>query len=197
MKCPMANLHRLGIYMGLILLASLVTTACNNKASTIKDELARMLTQPIRLPLDKMVCRYRANETIVIDSVPHPLRLVVYVDSSKCSPCTLDNMYTWNTLVEETDSLYGKRLGYVFIVAPKPEQREDTYLSIESSGLKCPMYVDTTYAFRLANPQLPADELYHTFLLDSGNNALLIGDPLNNARIRNILDEILMSNLNK
>jgi len=161
-------------------------TSCNGNR-TVEEALADMHSQPIKLCLEEMQCRNKYGDTIVVDSVKLPYRMVVYVDSSVCSPCTLDKMFVWNESIKKVRQ-QGNRLKHVFIVAPKPEQLEDAYLSIESNGLDSPVYVDTAYAFRRANPHLPKEKMYHTFLLDAKDCVVIVGNPIENPKIDSLIN---------
>ena len=77
------------------------------------------------------------------------------------------------------------------IVAPKHEQIEDAYLSIESNGLDSPVYVDTAYAFRKANPYLPDERMYHSFLLDEKDSVVIVGNPIENPKIDSLINVIV------
>lgn len=94
----------------------------------IEEKISSLQSQPIKLCLDEMRCRNKYGDTIVVDRVKPRYRMVVYVDSSVCSPCTLDKMFVWNESIKKA-CRQGSMLKHVFIVAPKPEQIEDAYLS--------------------------------------------------------------------
>ena len=130
----------------LIIITSLSGFLCLVSCSEnhdIEEKISSLQSQPIKLCLDEMRCRNKYGDTIVVDSVKPLYRMVVYVDSSACSPYTLDKMFVWNESIKKArrqDSM----LKYVFIVAPKPEQIEDAYLSIESNGLDSPCLLYTS-----------------------------------------------------
>lgn len=172
-----------------VLLGFSCLVSCNGKRG-IEENLYDMRYHPINLCLEEMQCRNKYGDTIVVDSVKPLYRIVVYVDSSACSPCTLDKMYVWNKSIEKARK-QGYRLRYVFIVAPKAEQLEDAYLSIESNGLDSPVYVDTAYAFRKANPHLPEERMYHSFLLDTKDSVLIVGNPMENPKIDSLVNVVV------
>ena len=156
----------------------------------IEEKISSLQSQPIKLCLDEMRCRNKFGDTVVVDSVKPLYRMVVYVDSSVCSPCSLDKMYVWNESIKKARR-QGSMLKHVFIVAPKPEQIEDAYLSIESNGLDSPIYVDTAYAFRKANPHLPDERMYHSFLLDEKDSVVIVGNPIENPKIDSLINVIV------
>lgn len=163
--------------------------SCNDNRG-IEEKINDIHSKPIKLCLEDMQCRNKYGDTIVVDSVKPSYRMVVYVDSSVCSPCTLDKMYVWNESIKKARK-QGNRLKYVFIVAPKPGQLEDAYLSIESNGLDSPVYVDTAYAFRRANPHLPEERMYHSFLLNAKDSVVIVGNPMENPKIDSLVNIIV------
>lgn len=74
---------------------------------------------------------------------------------------------------------------------PKIEQMEDVHFSIASSGLHSPIYVDSLFAFRKQNKKLPTEQKYHSFLLDKLGHVILVGNPLQNSKIEEMLDKII------
>lgn len=173
----------------LIISAVMMFVSCNQK-SDIETSLMKMKSRSVNLCLQEMQCRNKYGDTIVVDSIKPSYRMVVYVDSSVCSPCTLDKMFLWNESIKKARE-QGNRLKYVFIVAPKPEQLEDAYLSIESNGLDSPVYVDTAYAFRRANPHLPQERMYHSFLLDAKDSVVIVGNPMEHPKIDSLINKIV------
>ena len=177
-----------------MLLLCMVPFIISCKNGKIKDTVTSLQSHPITMHLDKKECRLLDSDTTYADSVSPVLRLVTYVDSSACSPCTLNHLYTWNDYLDEARQYKGK-LKYIFIFAPKPGKYnlEDVHLSIESSGVKCPVYVDTAYTFIHDNPTFPRDRRYHTLLLDSKDSVLMVGSPMDNPQIEEIFKRIVKS----
>ncbi len=170
-----------------------IMSGCNNRHDYIEKALQKMQSRPINLCLDKMQCRVRNMDTVIVDSMKPDLRFVVYVDSSECSPCALDRMYMWNDLIDEAKR-YDGRLKYVFIVAPRStESLVDIYLSIENSGLKNHVYIDTAYAFKSANREFPKDSKFHQFLLSEHDSILFVGNPLDSKGLEDIYKREIMS----
>jgi len=99
----------------------------------------------------------------------------------------------WNDFIDEA-KLYDGKLRYVFIVVPKnAESLMDIYLSIESSGLKSHVYIDTAYYFRAANREFPKNSKFHQFLLNKHDSILFVGNPLNSKNLEDIYKRTVMS----
>lgn len=173
----------------LIISAVMMFVSCNQK-SDIETSLMKMKSRSVNLCLQEMQCRNKRGDTIVVDSVKPSYRMVVYVDSTECSPCTIDKMYMWNDAIKKAKK-GGNKLRHVFIFAPKPDQIEDTYLSIESSGLDSYVYVDTAYAFRRENPHVPQDRMFHFFLIDDKDSVVIVGNPIEHPKIDSLVNRIV------
>lgn len=181
-------------WMAIVCAMELASAGCDGRRGGIKDTIAEMREHPVALPLDRMRCRYGGSDTVVRDSVKPVLRMVVYLDSAYCTPCALDRMRRWNGLIADA-ARYKGRLRYVFIAAPRPEQTEDTYFSIDDSQLDSPVYVDTAYAMRSANPNLPDGNEYHSFLIDAEGNVLFVGNPLSGESLKKLFNKAIRSNI--
>lgn len=163
--------------------------ACDMKQKETRNVLSEMSNDKVDIPFSKMGCFHSDADTLRnVLKVEQRYTFVHYVDSSLCSPCALDRMYTWNKFIDD----YSKKgVRFVFIVEPKIEQMEDVHFSIASSGLHSPVYVDSLFAFRKQNKNLPTEQMYHSFLLDKLGHVILVGNPLQNSKIEELLDKII------
>ncbi len=172
-----------------IIFCALCFCCCSSEKNEAKKTLIEMSKHKVVLPLNEMGCFHSAVDTLESNVLtPMKYNYVHYVDSSQCSPCALDRMYNWNKLVDK----YSKKgINFVFVIEPKKEQLEDVHFAIESSGLRNPVYVDSLYAFRKQNAFLPEDKMYHSFLLDKNGHVVLVGNLLQNDRVKDLLDAIV------
>ena len=167
-----------------VIVCGVILVGCSDNHD-IEEKISSLQSQPIKLCLDEMRCRNKYGDTIVVDSVKPLYRMVVYVDSSACSPYTLDKMFVWNESIKKArrqDSM----LKYVFIVAPKPSEMDDINLELSITDLKSSIYLDTAYIFRKENPSIPSDRKYHSFLLDKNGKICFVGSPIDNEKIKAI-----------
>lgn len=174
-------------FIGVIIFCAL--SSCSSKKDEAQKTLVEMSRHKVVLPLGEMGCFHSTVDTLerkVVASGKYTY--VHYVDSSQCSPCALDRMYHWNKLVDEYSE---KGITFVFVIEPKNEQLEDVHFSIQSSGLRNPVYVDSLYVFRSQNSFLPEEQMYHSFLLDRSGKIILVGNPLENKSIKQIWNKII------
>ncbi len=176
-----------------VILIMIVICSCDSKKAHVKNVVATMMSQQMKMPLDKMQCRYHLKDTVVTDDLTADFKFVVFVDSSECSPCFIDGLYQWNNFIDEIGRVNDK-VKFVFIVSPKKEQMEDVYLSISYCGIKQHIYVDTAYAFIDENRYLAKERDLQIFLLDKNNDVLLVGNPKTNDGIMSLLKRTISVN---
>lgn len=166
---------------------------CVDKKRKVEKDLLSMQSQHISLCLEGMACTHSENDTSTVSPKKEEetsFHYVIYIDSTRCSPCIIDQLFQWNEFIDSTRAEC-LDVDYFFIVAPKTEQVEDAFLSIESCGLKNDIYVDTAYLFRKMNKGLPQDAKFHSFVINNENKVILVGDALHSSNIRNLFNKII------
>lgn len=170
------------------ILGLFILSGCSDERKT-KAELEDLYGRAVTINLSEMECRHSAVDTIPVDdNLKAKFTFVNFVDTTQCSPCTLNKMYQWNKYIEK---LRKKGVKFVFIFEPSKALLEDVYLSIESSGLKNPIYVDTSYVFSKDNDFIPQDAKYHSFLLDDEGQIIIVGNPLLNQKVEKLIDKTI------
>ena len=158
----------------------LLFLGCKSEKEQVRDKIEEMKSRPIELCLDKMECRRNP-----LSKLNKKYTMVVYVDSAECSSCALSKLRFWNPLIAEAKK---KQLDidYVFILAPKKKDMEDVNVELEITDLQSSIYVDTAFAFKKNNKDLPKENKYHSFLLNTEGKVILIGSPIANKKIMDI-----------
>lgn len=113
-------------------------------------------------------------------------KYVSYIDSTECTNCHLSQIHKWNKL---QDSLLRKGFPceIVIIYAPKRTLLRELEKSYHCNGFTRTIFFDLDNAFTSANPHLPKDYRLHTFLLDRDGKVALIGNPIANKSVSDIL----------
>lgn len=168
------------ILLGLLCLLTF-PSGCGRDKDRVKNYMEEMKSTPISLCLDKMFC----GRNPLKDSKNKAYRMVVYVDSSECTPCALGKLRFWNPLIKEAQD---KKIDidYIFIIAPKLEDKDDVNMEMEITDLRSSIYLDTAYVFRKTNPAIPMDNRFHSFLLNKENNVIMVGSPIASEKIKDI-----------
>ncbi len=166
-----------------ILLFLTIIMACEK--SPLERDVEIFTDSNVKLMLDSMV-NVHSEESF---SERKPYLYISYVDSNSCSGCELSHFLDWDEVRHNTDTL---KYDHIFIVRPK---RNEICQVIEKVGTGIlsdfNVFVDTTDIFERSNPQLPKNKLLHTFMLDSLHNVVLVGSPVANKKIEELLRDVL------
>ena len=86
-----------------------------------------------------------------------------------------------------------RNVSFIFIFETKSSQKNDFEYSVDNIGENnnVTICIDTLGIFKKDNPVLPQESYFHTFLLDSTNNIILVGNPLNNLKIKSLYFECI------
>jgi len=109
-------------------------------------------------------------------------KIVNYVNHDGCTPCRL-NQTQWNLFINELDL---KQVQVIFIVESDSTKLGETNL---------PIYYDSSNVFYTLN-HLPSDSRFHCFLLDENNRVVLIGNPVQNPKIKDLYIRTICERLN-
>lgn len=108
-------------------------------------------------------------------------RILNYIDTSTCISCEL-KLREWQLLKNEIDSLNIK-VDIVFVVWSQNYDNLEKLQKINKCIIPC--IYDYQNEIALIN-NFSAQSDFHTFLLDSFNRVLLIGNPITNKQIRKL-----------
>ena len=86
---------------------------------------------------------------------------------------------------------YQNRLVPLFILRPHAFDVDAFRFAVKVSATTVPIYVDTANIFIRNNSKLSAIPMLHTFVVDEQNRVVLIGDPLRNLEIQQLLVNLL------
>lgn len=169
-----------------LLLSFFSVNSCKeNKRQAEKAEIAKIVTEwigkEILLPED-IPCYISGKDTLNIlceELFYKDYKILLYVDSTGCSDCRL-KLYEWKQLVEEADSLFQDRVGFLLYFQPK-SIREIAFL-FEQYRFDYPVFIDSKGIINKTN-NFPQTKEYQCFLLDNNNKVLIIGNPVLNVRI--------------
>lgn len=111
-------------------------------------------------------------------------RFLVFKDSVLCSPCYVKSLGEWEGFLSEF------KLGDVdvlFVLQPKKSEIISVKSVLSKRRYKHPVYLDTTGVFLKQNKQMPENEIFHYMLLNKNNKVTVIGNPLRNKEVNNII----------
>ena len=168
---------------------------CKSPKDKIRHNIKVLEENPISIPYNQMMCW--TNDSLKNDSPNEQakLKLVVYMDSSQCTECEIKTMHLWDDFVK-LEKKYDGRFKVVFIVqASKKSPARVIASAFKHFKVEYTMYIDSTNIFSSVNPHIPAEKMYHVFLLDENDNVRLVGNPQFNPDIENLLLNFLEQKL--
>lgn len=160
------------------------------KGKRIEEEVRLLKSMPIALCLDSMVyCVDNDIETqksdsmlFYNDSLPG---LVVFTDSTYCSPCAIKDMYKWYEIMDSTRHLCADKIKMFFIFSSPASSIEDIKYGLCEISFDFPVFIDTCGVFLRNNPHIPSNSLLHVFMIDKKHNVIMVGSPLKNKERKN------------
>jgi len=112
-------------------------------------------------------------------------KILLYVDSAGCTSCRL-NLFEWKQLMDEADSLFQGRVGFLLYFQPQSE-REIAFLFVRDQ-FTYPVFMDLNGSINRLNRFRPEMQ-YQCFLLDKDNKVVMMGNPALNPRIWELYKE--------
>jgi hypothetical protein len=113
--------------------------------------------------------------------------IISYVDSMGCISCKLQ-LLKWKEFMHETDSLVPGLVSYRFYFHPKDLKNLKFILRREAFNYS--VCIDLNDEFNQLN-QFPSDMTFQTFLVDSLNRVVAIGNPIHNAKVKELYLSIM------
>lgn len=163
-------------------LAGLVFASCDSRKVRIKKQIDELYSNVLYIP-------YCDMDTLVIDSLifsnDAKYNLLVYVDSSECTPCYASHHQEWEYTLNECKK-YNPSITLTIIIESSIITDEVKEKFLRSNFPKS-IFIDKTGVFRKINPAFPNANNMHVLLLDKDNKVLLVGNPLINKKIEELL----------
>ena len=167
------------------LIFGLFMVSCNPQKKQITEALSQMMNKEIVFP-NALQAKILGRDTIV-DVLKKPgYKIVTYADSSGCTDCRM-NFYGWKLKMDEAKA-WNKPVDFVFILQPKDESALISLLKFNDFSLA--VFYDKNTDFIRQN-QLSLDPLYQTFLINSENKIVLVGNPVSNKILWNLYKETI------
>jgi hypothetical protein len=155
---------------------SIVQISCGDRQ--LRNDIKQLTASEISMPEGiKHVVNMR--DSLVNIQADNAAKLVVWVDSAACSTCRIDRLFEYEVIVEFREEI-GDEFVPVFLFSPPQDKIDEVIKAVEFNELDCPVFIDENHAFPAMNPHIPADNRFHTFLIDKNGKVVLVGNPVNN-----------------
>ena len=168
----------------------LVTSGISCKEDVKRTEAEKIVSEwtgkEIIFPAD-IECTYLGRDT-VCPGQDTPYKILLYTDSTGCTDCKLQ-LYKWNALIEEAETIMPGEVSFHFYFQPQDEQ--ELKFMLRRDNFRQAVYMDRRSKLHGAN-KLPDNMSYQCFLLDKDNKVVLIGNPTLNPAVWDLYKQTVM-----
>jgi len=180
-------MYKISFYYFSTILFFFVLTSCKNKTDDPKTIVQIWNGKEVKIPAS-LDFKSLGNDTSSSNILKHRYKVLVYLDSNGCIACRL-NLPIWKTYIDSCQQNH-INVGFLFVVQSVDykifEQKLKNY------NFTYPIIYDRYDLWNKLN-DFPEDEEFRTFLLNENNHIILIGNPINNKKIRKLYDSVLTS----
>jgi len=175
------------ITLSTLLIGVFLCCACagnnNEQKKKLAEELRKFQETAITLP-DNLLAKH-CDEQVSPDKtlLNRKLKMVVYVNQAGCQDCKLHGLLPM-TYMFMLENEHRNNFGVIIILNSSDiESTDDTLAELR---FRRTVFYDLDGSFEFLNPHLPANELFHAFLLNEKNEVILVGNPVNNAKLNKL-----------
>lgn len=111
-------------------------------------------------------------------------KLIVYVDSSSCTGCFIHHLSDY---FEVNDTLTAGNAELIIVMQPHPSKIKEVRDVLCSDSMPFWCIIDKECELKRNNSKLKDTHILHSFLLDENDKIILIGNPIRNPRIKELL----------
>jgi len=182
--------------MAILVFSLFFFSACktSNKQKIAEQIVAEWIGKEIHFP-DAATCSVMGKDTFSLYCerlYDANYKILLYVDSAGCSGCRL-KLFEWKQLIEESDSLFQGRLGFLFFFQPKSNDTEEIEFLLHRYRFDYPVFLDTYGLINSLNG-FPQEVDFQCFLLDRQNRVILVGNPVLNPQIWELYQSAIVEN---
>ena len=180
----------ISIIVSVVFLSMMV--GCKNR--TDETFLNTIQKTRIYIPYKKM---YNVNcSRYAFDCNEKKFATIVHViDQYGCSGCKISELARVEILYE---SLFDDNIiRSTYIVSATSAQVEKIMPLLKQYHLRNAIYIDTCNAFLEANPQIPDNELFHTFVINNDGKVLMVGNPFQSKKMEALFKKVIANEKKK
>ena len=164
----------------------LISSSCDSHK--VRRMLNGIMDATIVLP-DNVSCVRNGNLSPSEQLKLYGKCLIVFVDSTECSRCRIDKLNRYHDYIALSEEK--NTFNVLFLLSINKKSRDEVIEYLLLTEPDYPIYIDENNDFRSLNPSIPDDTRFHTILVNGKGKAILVGDPMANASIRTIFDNVI------
>ena len=170
-----------------------ISLSCDKKHSYV--ELVKSINNQVTdIPYDTLVC-IRCSQFPFEYKKRTLAKIVHIIDQYGCTGCAVSLLAKNEKL--HCDLFENGAINSIYIVSVPTESREATIRLLKQYRLRSEVYLDTCNAFLSANPQIPDNELFHTFVINNEGKVLMVGNPFQNEKMEALFKKVIANEQKK
>lgn len=168
--------------LSLAFLCAMIMCGCTTFTQTDSFELLynNWYNKQLLFP-DSIVFTEYGRDSIPFD-IDTKLKILCYTDSTGCTKCKMQ-LYLWASFIKELKGLSMNSVSFIYDICSTNLKKISDILIGE--GFNYPVCIDLADSLNKLN-HFPSDPRFHCFLLDSANRVILIGNPVQNPKIKEL-----------
>lgn len=166
-----------------LLLLTIISSCVERRK--VKDIMLEFVSSDIIIP-DDLDCIFNAETSASYIDTLKSNKLIIYYDSLDCSSCRISHLFDLYPLYTIADT---SDFSVMTIFSPKKSEVENTRFQLMLINHTIPIYLDKNGSFAQLNNCIPADQRFHSFLIDENAKPVFVGNPLSNIRLKKIFFE--------
>lgn len=178
-------------YIVCILISILLSiSSCSNVNNN--EDMIRFMNSKVYIPTEYLDVRSCSSFSDSITSNDE-MRIVVLFSESECTKCKMKEL---SLIVQKTIENYNQ-ITIIYIVPCQKNIMDNVYALFDDFKIKGTIYLDTCNAFLSANPQIPDNELFHTFVINKEGKVLMVGNPFQNEKMEALFKKVIVNEQRK
>lgn len=166
------------------LLFLVVLSSCVSETQKHQQVYDSLIGKPIYFP-DNL--KIQILEDSIESEEYADFSIVTLVTPEDCTPCNM-KLKVWNDFLYKVMSNIDVDVRFLMII--ESESSPDIIHTLKSHKFLYPILFDSNKTFTKTNP-IPEESIYQTFLLDSENKIIAIGNPASNPKIAELFIRII------
>lgn len=173
------------VLCGLLFFVSCQETDKKRYSRLVNEWLGKEVMFP-----ENSVFTIQGKDTVDFDFFDSEYKVVTYIDSAGCTSCKLQ-LPRWNEFIKEVKEQLGKQVSFLFYFHPK-DLKELRILTLQNA-FTYPVCLDEKDEFNALN-NFPSDMTFQTFLLNKENKVVVVGNPTQNPKVKDLYLKALTGN---
>lgn len=175
-----------------ILYLSLAVSCHDSKVDKLSNLVKEWTGKEIQFPVNS-VFTVQCSDTVDFDFSHSKYKIVMYADSVGCINCKLQ-ISKWMEFIKEVDSLKQQRIDAVFLFYFFPKDKKKLREHMQNERFIHPICLDEQDDFNKLN-HFPSQMAFQTFLLNSKNEVIAIGNPIHNLKVKELYLKLLRGDI--